>query len=252
MAGMETRPTYLAGVRRVWKPALLLIWLLVLALATKSVLDHLAVPPWGNPMGEARSVELSAGSQIGQSFVAALPGLSAIEVTLDTTALATPQRLVLRLKEAPGTAVTLAARTFDLAPNVPATTGRLELAPMPDSKGRTFYFVLEAPDALPGRGPAAYYSPGATTEDSSATFNGRPVPGDLQFQTYYRLSAGQKVALLLDRLAQGRTGLLGTKGFYVGLGLAYAIFLLLFLWQSAQAVLGAGMETRPTKEAGSA
>ena len=46
--------------------------------------------------------------------------------------------------------------------------------------------------------------------------------------------------------------LLGTKGFYVGLGLAYAIFLLLFLWRIAQAVLGAGMETRPTKEAGSA
>jgi len=227
---MKGRPIYL--------PGLLLIWLLVLALATKSVLDHLTVPPWGNPMGEARSVELNAGSQIGQSFVAALPGLSAIEVTLDTTALATPQRLVLRLKEAPGTAVTLAARTLELAPNVPATTARFELAPMSDAKGRAFYFVLQAPGALPGQGPAAYYSPGATTEGSSAYFNGQPVPGDLQFLTYYRLGAGQKVALLLDRLAQGRTGLLGTKGFYVGLGMAYATFLLLFLWRVAHAVLG--------------
>jgi hypothetical protein len=227
---MRGRPIYL--------PGLLLIWLLVLTLAMKSVLDHLAVLPWGNPMGEARSVELSAGSQIGQSFVAALPGLSAIEVTLDTTALATPQQLVLRLKEAPGTAATLAARTLELAPNVPATTARFELVPMPDSKGRTLDFVLEAPDALPGQGPAAYYSPAATTEGSSAYLNGRPIPGDLQFQTYYRLSAGQKVALLLDRLAQGRTGLLGAKGFYVGLGLAYAMFLLLFLWRIAHAVLG--------------
>jgi hypothetical protein len=226
--------------RTIYLPALLLVWLLVLALAMKSVLDRLAVPSWGNPMGEARSAELSAGSQVGQSFVAVLPGLSAVEVTLDTTALTSPQRLTLRLKEAPGAATSLAARTVETGPEAPVTSLRVDLVRIPDSKGKTFYFVLQAPDALPGQSLAARYSPSAAVEGGSAYVNGQAVPGDLQFQTYYSLDTGQKVDLLLTRMAEGKPYLLGTKGFYVGLGLVYAAVLGLFLWQIARAILGEG------------
>ena len=226
--------------RTIYLPALLLVWLLVLALAMKSVSDRLAVPSWGNPMGEARSAELSAGSQVGQSFVAVLPGLSAVEVTLDTTALTGPQRLTLRLKEAPDAAIALAARTVVIGSEAPATSLRVDLVRIPDSKGKTFYFVLEAPDALPGYGLAAGYSPTASIAGSSAYANGQPVPGDLQFQTYYSLDTGQKVDLLLTRMAEGKPYLLGTKGFYVGLGLVYAALSGLFLWLIARAILGAG------------
>jgi hypothetical protein len=203
-----------------------------------SVLDRQTVQPWGNPIGDALPQEIGEGTTIGQSFIAAMPGLSAIEVTLDTESLTIPQRLTLFLREAPGAASGLAVRTLEVEAGNSATSARFGFSPIPDSEGKGFYFTLEAPDAMPGQGLAAHFSRGASVEGGRAYVNDRPVPGSVRFLTYYSLSTDQRAALLLGRLADGRPGLLGTKGLYLAVGLAYITLLLPFLWLVAHAVVG--------------
>ena len=67
--------------------------------------------------------------------------------------------------------------------------------------------------------------------------NGQAVGGNLKFRTFYSLRTRDKVDLLLARMAAGRPYLLGTKGFYVGLAIAYGIVLGIFLWYVAQTIL---------------
>jgi hypothetical protein len=74
-------------------------------------------------------------------------------------------------------------------------------------------------------------------EGASATLNGQAVDGNLKFRTYYSLRTRDKVDVLLTRMAAGRPYLLGSKGFYAGLAVAYVIVLGIFLWYVAQTIL---------------
>jgi hypothetical protein len=233
-------PSWQARVRAA---TLLSVWALALVLAVRDVLSRLPVPSWGNPRGEARSAELNEANKIGQSFVAPLPGLAGVQVTLDSTASRGVRHVTMRLSEAGELGSELGAKVIEIPSEASATDMRLDLAPIPDSKGKTFYISIEA-DAPPGQGATVACSPVTDIEGSSTYLNDQPLRGTLQFQTYYSLRTRDKIDLVLTNLVEGRTHLLGSKGFYVGFGLVYACMLSLFVWQIAHTVQD-GRQDRP-------
>jgi hypothetical protein len=214
-----------------------LLLLIALAVVAKVSLDRLAPPPWGNPVGDSLSPQIDAQAQLGQQFTAPLPGLYRIELDLVLPEGSNPGDLVLHLRTAPDAAADLrgASPSLDEAAN-----GRLygfEFEPIRDSAGQSYYFFLESSASDAAQAVAVRYGPESVLEGASAYLNGEPLPGNLRFHSYYSLRTRERIDLLLTRMAAGRPYFLGTKGFYAGLALIYALVLATFLVVVARAVL---------------
>jgi hypothetical protein len=82
-----------------------------------------------------------------------------------------------------------------------------------------------------------HYDPDSVINGAGAYSSDQALSGNLKFHTFYSLRTRDKIELLLARMPAGRPYRFGTKGFYVGLAVAYIIVLGAFLWQTAQAIL---------------
>jgi hypothetical protein len=231
------------------------LWLILLALLIRSSLHRIMAPPWGNPQGDGRSPQIARDTRVGQQFMAPYPGLYRIQVWLDPTSATSSRQITAHLRAVPpantsgglpadGDPSVIASRQLgqhsvvlhstELEDGLPFT---IEFSPIRDSMGRIYTITFDSPGSTPGDALAAHYSPEARLKGASATVNGQPVPGNLQFATFYSLRARDRVALLLTRLTQGRPYLYGTKGYYVSLALVYALTLTAFLWRVARSLL---------------
>jgi hypothetical protein len=171
-----------------------------------------------------------------------LPGLYRIEIVLARATAHSGNRITIHLKDDPDSAQDLWTTSLDTLEVQDGIPYGFDFEPIRDSKGRTYYFYLESAGSLPGDAVAVYHSPHATLEGASAYLNHQPIAGNLQFRTYYSLRTRDRIVLLLTRMSEGRTHVLGTKGFYLGLSVAYALVLGTFLWLVARAALEAPEE----------
>jgi hypothetical protein len=208
-----------------------------MVLVAYSSANRVSVAPWGNPLGDSHLAEVAGDTRVGQQFTAPFPGLYRIEVTLDRGAVRTMHPVTFHLVADPADGEELWAASFNTSDVQDGTPQGFEFPPLRDSQGQSYYFYLQSTDSIPGDAVAVGYSADAFVDGASAYLDGQPVAGNLQFFTYYTLRTRDKVDLLLTRMAEGRPYFLGTKGFYVGLAIAYVLVLGLFLWQIAQAVL---------------
>jgi hypothetical protein len=223
--------------RHLFLVGLLALWVLGLTIVAVTTINSLSPPGWGNPVGDSLSPEIAGDTRIGQQFTAPLPGLAGIQVMLDR-ATATEARLVaFRLKADPTSSTDLWTANFSTSELQDGVPYYAQFGPLRESKGKTYYFVMESATSSPGNAIAVRYGPAATLDGASAYFNDKPMDGNLQFHTLYSLRTREKIDLLLSRMAEGRPYLLGTKGFYIGLALAYALVLAAFLLLVAKAVL---------------
>jgi hypothetical protein len=223
--------------RRLFLVGTAIVWAFLLAIVAVTALNQVSAPPWGNPIGDGLPVEVAGDARVGQQFVAPYPGLYRISLALDRAASASAQPVSFHLKSDVAAGEDLWTATFstgDVQGNTPYV---FEFEPLRDPSDRSYYFYLSSPDSTPGEAIAARYNPDAMLEGATAVLDGEPVTGNLQFHTFYALRTRDRVDLLLTRLAQGRPYLLGAKGFYVGLAIVYALFLLTFLYQVARAML---------------
>jgi hypothetical protein len=212
--------------------------IVLLVLMMGNTVASVTVPPWGNTIGHERSAEVAGDTVVGQQFVAPFPGLYQIELGLDRALVRSTHRLTFHLKEGDSLAAEglwkADLSTDDIRDGEPHT---FEFPTIRDSAGQTYYFYLQSTDSLPGDAITVRYDPASLLDGSSAFVDGQAVNGNLQFQTFYALTAGDKVDILLTRMSEGRPYLLGAKGFYLGLAVAYLLVLGIFLWQIAQAIL---------------
>jgi hypothetical protein len=213
------------------------LWFIALGIVAKVSLDHLPVEPWGNPAGDKLSVPVTGDTRVGQTFVAPMPGLYRIEVTLERDAPSNSRPITLHLRGDLSADEDLWASTMSTAEVQKGTAFSLEFPVLRDSKGKTYYFFLDSPGSDAKDAVAVRYSPTTFLAGATAYVNAQPVAGDLQFHTYYSLRTRDRLDLLLTHLAEGRPYMLGTKGCYVGLGLVYALVLCAFLFQVARAIL---------------
>jgi hypothetical protein len=217
--------------------ALTVIWLAALGLVVKTGIDRLSAPPWGNVAAGDLSPEVTGSTHVGQAWRAPLPGLYRIEVSLQPPATAAGRALTFHLRPGVGATSDLWTATLDTGQLVAGSPYAVEFGPLRDSKGQEFYFYLESTESQPGEGVRVVYGPGSVLDGGSAYVDGQQVAGNLAFQTHYSLRTRDKVDLLLERMAQGRPYLLGTKGFYVALALLYGLLLLLFLWHVGKSAM---------------
>jgi hypothetical protein len=217
---------------------LMALWMIALTIIAGTSVNSLSAPPWGNLIGGPESVSprVAENTHVGQLFTAQLPGLYRIELTLVPATVTPAHRVTFHLKADPASKDLWTAElpTHDLQAD---KLYGFEFEPIRDSQGQTFYFYLESPESTPADAIAVGYSPNAILEGASAYLNGQPVAGNLQFHTYYSLRTRDKFDLLLSRMAEGRPYMFGTKGFYIGLAVAYVLVLGMFLLQTAKALL---------------
>jgi hypothetical protein len=224
--------------RRLVIGGLIALWVLTLAVIGKTSIDRLLFPPpWGNPRGDGLSAEVAGDTHVGQQFAAPLPGLYRIEIVLARATARNAHPVTFHLKTDPASAQDIWVadlNTSDVQDNRPYG---FEFEPIRDSKGKSYYFYLESAASAPGDAIAVHYSPYATLEGASAYLGGQPVAGDLQFHTFYSLRTRDRIDLLLTQMAEGRPYIFGTKGFYVGMAVAYALVLGVFLLLIARVIL---------------
>jgi hypothetical protein len=224
--------------RRLLILGLTAVWLVAIALVIASSVDAISIPPWGNAMGDERSAEVAGDTQIGQRFTAPFPGLYRIEVALDPSAVHGAHQLTFHLETDLSVAEDYWTETFSTKDVQDGTPYYFEFPPIHNSAEQTYYFYLESASSTSGDAIAIRYSSDAILDGASALVNGQPVKGSLQFHTYYNPRTWDKIDLLLTRIAESRPYLFGIKGLYVGLTVAYVIIVAVFLWVTAQAVLG--------------
>lgn len=138
-------------------------------------------PDTMQPRAEVNASPVYETHMVGQVFVAARPNLCAIEVAWQTdTDVVGP--VVLHLRSDPASTASL-VRVESGTDGQPVI--RWHFSPIPDSQGREFYLLIEAPQATadhPLRLRAVtrdVYTPGGAYAD------GHPWPGDLTFRAFY-------------------------------------------------------------------
>ncbi len=137
--------------------------------------------------------ELLAGESVGQSFVARYDGLSGVEVHLATYGRKTDAirgALVMHLRASPDLREDLATVTLQLGESFEENPWYLFSFPaIPDSGGRSYFVLIEAPIGEPGRSLSVFwYQPqprGDPYANGEAYYNGQPTPGDLAFGLQY-------------------------------------------------------------------
>ncbi len=219
--------------RRATAVVIAVLWLAALLFVVKAGVDRFNAPTWGNAVAGDLSPEMAGEAQVGQTWTAPFPGLYRIELFLQPPDSPGGQPVTFHLRPGIGAGPDLWTATIDPEQILAGDPYAVQFEPMRDSKAKTFYFLLESPESRPGEAVQAAYGPGSELEGGSAFLNGRAVPGNLTFQTYYSLRTREKADLLLERMAQGRPSLLSFKGFYVVLAAIYGLLLLLLLWSVA-------------------
>lgn len=213
------------------------ICLVVLLVIVKASVDSLQVPPWGNPVGDSTSAEVALDTEIGQHFAAQMSGLYAIELVLDESTSSTPQDVVFHLRTGPNASKDIWSLAFSTASVSTGEPQRFEFEPIASSGGSSYYFFVESPASQPGDAIAVRYSADAELPGTTAYQDDEPLPGSLQFMTFYGPRTREKVEVLLARIADGRPYWFGEPGFYVVLALLFALLLSLYLWQAARIIL---------------
>lgn len=214
----------------------LILWLILLAVVVKTSVDGLSAPSWGNPIGTRLSAEVTGDSLVGQKFVAPYPGLYRIDIDLVKATSSQARQIIFHLRANAEASEDLRTASLSSDELSQGKAYSIEFPVVRDSKGQSFYFYLESPDSVAGDAIAARYDPDTVVEGASAYVNHQPVPGNLEFHTYYSMRTMEKADLLLSRMAEGKPYLLGTKGFYVGIAVVYALVLAVFLVQIALAI----------------
>lgn len=217
--------------------AVLVVWMIILAVVFKVSLDRLQAPSWGNPIGSKTSIEVTTDTRVGQLFTAPWPGLYRVDLVLDEASSSGSRPITFHLKSGPDTEEDLWTATFDATDITGTGVRTFEFPPMPGAKGQIFYFYVESPDSTTGDAIAVGHSPGANLNGAQAHIDDQPAAGSLQFNTYYSLRTRDRIDLLLTRLTEGRSYFMGSKAFYAGLAMAYGLVLGAFLCLTTWVVL---------------
>lgn len=160
--------------------------------------------------------ELLAGESIGQTFIARYDGLSSLEVHIGTYGhQADPTRspLVMHLRSDATSTTDLATTTISPSqPLDPDPWYTFSFAPIANSRGQSYYLLIEAPDGTPGKAMTLFWFQPAPRGDpyanGAAYKNGTPTKGDLAFGLRYAAPPLQVWATILDEAGANTSPLL--------------------------------------------
>ena len=127
---------------------------------------------------------------VGQTFVSHRARLSGVDVLLATYARENTQPLIFHLKSSPSSAEDLATIVADPEEIENCVFYRFAFPPLPDSKDRSYFFLLESPTSRPGDAFTAMHCPVDAYPEGRLYIDGQPQEGDLAFRTFYDYTLG--------------------------------------------------------------
>ncbi len=134
---------------------------------------------------------------VGQTFVARRDRLAAVEVLLvvygETGA--SDGELIFHLRKDVTSQEDLATRTFRTSDLTHNQTLRIVFDPVPDSRGRSYYFFFEG---TAGSQVTVWYNTIDAYGGGNAVFSGQAQAGDLRFKTFYDYSLGMLAGDILS------------------------------------------------------
>jgi glycosyltransferase involved in cell wall biosynthesis len=134
-----------------------------------------------------RTEELTARHSQGQTFRAARPNLSRIDVLFSTYGRANTGDVVLHLRESPDAAADLRTARANAGLLRDDEYASFSFEPLPDSWRKTYYFRLTAPGAVHGDAVGVWVQPASGRPDRARYRDGRKTDGELVFGDYYRV-----------------------------------------------------------------
>jgi hypothetical protein len=171
---------------------------------------------------------------MGQTFVAGRAGLARIDVLLGTHRPRLENDLDFRLYEG-GTDGPLLAQVRIAGPAVrnnlfhPIVFDRIS-----GSRGRTYFFVLSAPEAKADTGASIWANPADILPAGHIVFNGQPTEGDCVFRAYAR----RTIAGEWSRIAGTLPGPFGSPIVFAGVALLLEAAFVLIIWKLLGLLLG--------------
>lgn len=130
--------------------------------------------------------ELVSGETYGQSFVCAQDHLYRIDLSTATYARVNSAPVILHLQMSPETNTDILTVTLP-GPEIQNERPTVfEFPPLPDSRGKPYYFYIESSGALPGDAITVYANANDQYAGGTAYRNGQAVDGDLVFTAYSR------------------------------------------------------------------
>jgi hypothetical protein len=177
--------------------------------------------------------ELSPGTAVGQVFTADQAGVYRIDLMLSTYARHNTGVVVFHVRPAPTAATDWVTLRLDAATVVDNAYHAFEFPPLPNKRGDKLYFFVEAVQSSPGNAVTVAAESQDVYAGGPAVVIGPPDTRakDLRFRVYYQPNVAQALGGLLDRLAAGRPGFLGSPVCYVILAIAYLLLLFGLGWR---------------------
>ncbi len=160
-------------------------------LLTPSDSDPNYYPDQSQEAGEKFGGEIQGRRQTGQTFVAGRDNLAEIRVLGGTFGRPLRGPLVFHLKTDPSAPNDLVTQTVESARLLNGHWWIFQFPPIAASKGRAFYFYLDAPAVRSGQGGTLAYNSGDRYAPGTRYVDGRPAGGDLVFRVAALLDPGQ-------------------------------------------------------------
>jgi len=171
--------------------------------------------------------EIYGKKKIGQTFRASYDHLKAVEVLMANYKRNVSGEIYFHLQREGGTSRTLSRKKVNAEKIKDNQYFRYEFPEIEDSKGKKYYFYLNAPQAEPGNALTIWANDREKYLEGTKIVNGEPAYGDLAFKTVYDVGLRNKARLFLDEITEAKPFPLNKNWFYIGLiGLFFLSFAL--------------------------
>lgn len=195
---------------------------------------------FNQPRNNSTEGEIYGNKKIGQSFIADYNNFSAVEVLLATYNRKNTGEFIFHLKNDVSIKDDLFHYRGDLDKVKDNSYFRFQFPKIKDSKGKKYYFYLEAPDSQPGNAITIW----SNTEDlwreyreGERIINGEVREGDLTFKTAYDVGLKNKFAIFLQEITRNKPSPLNKKSFYIALIVIFIFSGSLFMTSLAKSFL---------------
>jgi hypothetical protein len=128
--------------------------------------------------------EITEGKEIGQTFYCSHNHLTRIKIMLATFKRKNNQEVIFHLKKSPTDEDDIHTERFDASSILDNAYRSFDFPPIPDSKGKRFYFSLESPHSKTGDAITAWAMDANRYNKGTLYINRKKSKGDLRFKTY--------------------------------------------------------------------
>ncbi len=174
--------------------------------------------------------EIYGEKKVGQTFTAQHDQLMAIEVLMGTFNRKNKGELIFHMKGQTGDEIDYYNSSVDMRNIQDNRYFRFKVPEINNSKGRKYYFYLEAPNAQPGNAITIWCNDKEDKyREGAEIINGEEMEGDLVFKTIYAVGLGKKIGLFLGEITRNKPSPLNKKLFYVVLIVFFILSCSLFL-----------------------